>query len=128
MANINKLTEALVELRPGALWTLKDDDYDTLKWYSEDIPIPTEAECIAKAAEYIAGLPLKFVRQERDKLLAETDWIVTKYLDNGQEMPIEWKNYRQALRDITNGANPAFGSDYSEILGITWPIKPTTNP
>ena len=40
------------------------------------------------------------VREERDQLLEDTDWIILRYLDQGDEVPLEWKEYRQALRDI----------------------------
>ena len=40
------------------------------------------------------------VRGERDLLLENTDWIILRYLDQGDEVPSEWKEYRQALRDI----------------------------
>ena len=40
------------------------------------------------------------VKDERDRLLEDTDWIIIRYLDQGDEVPLEWKEYRQALRDI----------------------------
>ena len=40
------------------------------------------------------------VRDERNRLLEDTDWIILRYLDQGDEVPLEWKEYRQALRDI----------------------------
>ena len=48
------------------------------------------------------------LRMKRNMLLAETDWmfIVRDYVMS-PETELAWKNYRQALRDITNGlANP----------------------
>jgi len=55
------------------------------------------------------------IRQERDTLLAETDWtqladVVLKNLD-------EWRKYRQELREITLQPDP------NQIM---WPIKPET--
>lgn len=41
------------------------------------------------------------VRNERTLLLSKTDWIVTKSLEDGVEIPLSMKEYRQALRDIT---------------------------
>lgn len=41
------------------------------------------------------------VRSMRDGRLEETDWIAIKALESGQEIPLEWKVYRQELRDIT---------------------------
>jgi len=56
------------------------------------------------------------VRSRRDGLLQETDWIVIKSYERGQNIPAEWELYRQALRDITEQA----GFPYE----VTWPTKP----
>jgi hypothetical protein len=41
------------------------------------------------------------VRAQRDKLLSECDWVVIKAKECGTNLPTAWKDYRQALRDIT---------------------------
>jgi len=56
------------------------------------------------------------IRSHRDGLLQETDWIVIKSYERGQNIPAEWELYRQALRDITEQA----GFPYE----VTWPTKP----
>ncbi len=56
------------------------------------------------------------VRATRDKLLAETDWIVIKNLELNQNVPGIWEVYRQNLRDIPSQA----GFPHE----ITWPTKP----
>ena len=44
--------DALVELRPGAEWTLNDSsDYSTLVWISNDSTAPTLEEVEAKLQE-----------------------------------------------------------------------------
>ena len=58
----------------------------------------------------------KYTRARRDNLLSQTDWVVTKALELGEEVPTVWKDYRQALRDITN--QPGFPHN------INWPTKP----
>lgn len=55
-------------------------------------------------------------REERNQILAETDWIIAKSLELGEAVPDEWKQYRQALRDIPS--QPNFPDD------IEWPTKP----
>ena len=55
------------------------------------------------------------IRSRRDGLLQETDWIVIKSSERGQNIPAEWELYRQALRDITSQE----GFPYS----VTWPTK-----
>ena len=58
------------------------------------------------------------LREERDRLLAETDWEVLKHLELGTEIPAEVKAYRQELRDL-----PA---DTPDPKVPTWPVKPGT--
>jgi hypothetical protein len=52
------------------------------------------------------------IRNKRDQLLAETDWMALSDVTMSTEM----QSYRQALRDITGQA----GFPYS----VTWPTKP----
>ena len=52
------------------------------------------------------------IRQERDHLIAATDWWAT----SDRTMTAEQTQYRQALRNIT--AQAGFPTD------ITWPTKP----
>ncbi len=49
------------------------------------------------------------VRKHRDNLLKQTDWVVIKALEQGNDVPIEWREYRQALRDLP--AQPGFPLD-----------------
>lgn len=56
--------------------------------------------------------PMKFLRAERDKLIAVTDWWASSDLT----MTDVQKSYRQALRDITK--------DYSSLDDVVWPDKP----
>ena len=112
---------ALTLLAPGAQWSCRDDDYNQLEWYSEDIPKPTLAEVNAKIEELKAAEPMRLLRRERDRLIAETDWWVLP-----DRTPTDDQlAYRQALRDLPTTATPVL--DPTTRLGISgfdWPIKP----
>jgi hypothetical protein len=56
------------------------------------------------------------LRSERDGLLAESDWIVSKSYEQQNPVPDEWVDYRQKLRDLPTQQN--FPYD------IIWPLKP----
>ncbi len=58
------------------------------------------------------------LRAERNRKLAETDWVVIKEREEGGSVSnfTDWKTYRQALRDITNSA--------TSLDDVTWPEKP----
>ena len=55
------------------------------------------------------------LRDQRNRLLAETDWMG----NSDVTMSADWKTYRQALRDITK-TTPADDA----LSNITWPTKP----
>lgn len=55
------------------------------------------------------------IRAQRDELLSATDWRVTRAVEAGASVPVGWSTYRQALRDITNQADP---------FNIAWPTPP----
>ena len=75
----------------------------------------------AAAIEVAAEQALKALRTRRNQLLAETDWVTLKAIDDsndglGIQLPQVWMDYRQALRDL-----PANTSDPANPI---WPIKP----
>lgn len=55
------------------------------------------------------------VRAKRDTLLAASDWVTLRAQETGQQIPIDWLIYRQALRDVTQQSDP---------MSIEWPVKP----
>ena len=73
----------------------------------------------AKAAHDLAE-EWKRIRTQRNRLLAETDWVVIKARENGGQVPTAWKTYRVALRDL-----PAEQSDKTKYSEITWPTQPS---
>ena len=72
----------------------------------------TWAEVSAKKDELVAAEPMRLLREERDRLIAATDWWASSDLT----MSAERTAYRQALRDITESA--------TSLDDVTWPTKP----
>ena len=68
-------------------------------------------------ADGTSARKFKVLREERDRLLDETDWLVTMHKELGTNIPSAWKTYRQELRDL-----PANTSDPTDV---TWPTKPS---
>jgi hypothetical protein len=59
-------------------------------------------------------------RDERNRRLAETDWVVAWAYERGELVPEAWAAYRQALRDL-----PAQLTDEQVLSGkIPWPEPP----
>ena len=72
----------------------------------------TWSQIIAKRDELVAAEPLKRLREERDMMLAETDWWGV----SDRTMSQAETDYRQALRDITD--------TYTSLDTVVWPTKP----
>lgn len=79
-------------------WSFKDT-YETLIWLDETIEKPTDEELVSKWEETHKDLVMEQIREERDKLLTETDkYFVSDWVNDKQET---YKVYRQELRDLT---------------------------
>ena len=89
------------------------DIYSThyhLKWDDSKVVKDDDAFATFQLAE-----KWKDVRSQRDRLLNETDWVVTKATETGVTVSSAWKTYRQKLRDVPSQSDPD---------DITWPTKP----
>jgi len=73
----------------------------------------------AKMTELDNAAPMKELRRQRDEKLAECDW----WAMSDVTMTDAQTTYRQALRDITDGASPTLDAN-GELGGVTWPLKP----
>ena len=115
------IVKALETLAPGAQWAINADDYNQLEWFSSDIPKPTRAQVEAKIEELKAAEPMRLLRIERDRLIAETDWWVLP-----DRTPTQAQlDYRQALRDLPDTSSPVLdGTNRIGISGVSWPVKP----
>ena len=113
------IDHALLVLSPGSQWSLTGNQYSGITWVSGTKP--TEAEVGAKIIELDTAEPMRLLRIERDKKIAQTDWRVLP----DQTPSDDWINYRQALRDLPASASPKLGSDYElDFLSFTWPTEP----
>jgi hypothetical protein len=115
------IPQALVALCPTAQFTVYENDYNQITWFSPDIPKPTILEVEAKIAELKAAEPMRLLRKERDRLIAETDWWVLP-----DRTPTDDQlAYRRALRNLPDTAIPVLdSSNRLGISGVTWPTKP----
>ena len=96
------------------------------QWFTKFIagPVFTDIEGGDTASEQEAAYRTRIdteaaasVRTQRDRLLAETDWVVTKAKETSTNIPATIKTYRQELRDISAAA----GFPHT----MTWPTKPS---
>ena len=59
------------------------------------------------------------IREERDKLLTESDWTQANDTPLTDANVAKWKTYRTSLRDL-----PSDQSSKTKYSDITWPTKP----
>ena len=120
------LMDAVQALRPGAECNIRGDVYSGIEWLDKAQGIPTEEEVNVKLSELQAEEPFKLLREERNKLIAETDWTQLKDIDLDIIRERNWKNYRQALRDLPAKSNPKLNSmGELDMSSVTWPTKPS---
>ena len=75
-----------------------------------------------KKTELVNAEPMRLLRVERNRLLAETDWMA----NSDVTLADNWKTYRQALRDLPASAKPKLSSDGSlDMSSVTFPTKPS---
>ena len=115
------IASALQELKPGAEWVLRGNDYSGLEWMDSSQTKPTETEVTNKIAALDAAEAMKLLRVERDARISKTDWRASSDLT----LTDAWKTYRQALRDITT-QTPKLDSNYQlDLTSVTWPTEPS---
>ena len=107
--------------RHAAIYALHDNvayirgDENGVKAYdANDQEVAYDSAAVeTKATQVETEENLEFLRRERNKKLAETDyWDASDTPDMSQAQI----DYRQALRDITN--------TYSNLDEVVWPTKP----
>ena len=72
----------------------------------------TWSQVSAKKTELVNAEPMRLLREERDRLIAATDW----WAGSDHTMTAAQTTYRQALRDITDNA--------TSLDDVSWPTKP----
>ena len=120
------ISDAIFVLRPDSAWNLTGSEYSGLEWLDSSTTKPTESELNTKVAELDAAEPMRLLREERDVLLSETDWMVTRSIETGVAMSNDWKTYRQALRDLPASSSPSLDEFFDlDFSSVTWPTEPS---
>tara|TARA_R110000737_G_scaffold116128_2_gene148918 strand:+ start:301 stop:654 length:354 start_codon:yes stop_codon:yes gene_type:complete len=110
--------DAVNALHPNADYAISGDGKITA-WNGQDITQPSESEIDAKLAELQAAEPMRLLRIDRNKLLAESDWTGLADSALTSEVSAKWKLYRQKLRNLPSGLNTP-----AKVKAAKWPTKP----
>ena len=122
------ITSALSVMAPNASFAVIGDTYEGIEWSETNSQTkPTKEEVTAKLNELNNAEPFKLLREERNKLISETDWTQLKDIDLDIIRERNWKNYRQALRDLPSKSNPKLDSiGKLDMSSVNWPDKPSS--
>ena len=102
--------DAIMSLRPGAEFSMIDG---VITWADTEQTQPTDAQVAAEITRLDSQREWDALRTNRNKLLAETDYLALSDATLSEDM----RTYRQALRDLpANTSDPA---------NPTWPVKPS---
>ena len=120
------ISDVITILRPDSSWNLTGTEYSGLEWLDSSTTKPTETEINNKISELDSAEAMRLLREERNQLLSETDWVVARSTETGVAIPNDWKVYRQALRDLPASSSPQLDSYYDlDLTSVTWPTEPS---
>ena len=112
------IIKAILKINPNAEVTVNADDINQITWLNGTTPI-SQADIEAQFPAVELDMAMADLRAKRNKLLQDTDYIVTKNLEAGTDIPTDWKTYRQSLRDLTNGLTTV-----EQVNAVVYPTKP----
>ena len=117
----------MVIVAPNAKWAIRDNDYEKLEWYSDDIAKPSKEVLEAAVEQLRIDEPYIVLREIRDWYLKESDWTQGADIRSirGADWCSAWDSYRQELRDMTETCTPYFEGDSPSVMGVNFPEKPT---
>ncbi len=103
--------EILVELYPENRWITNNDGIQNL----DNVEIDEN-----KVNEIFSLEPIRLLRIERTRILAESDWMA----NSDVTMSDSWRDYRQALRDLPANSPNVSLDEQGNLINVTWPTKP----
>ena len=114
------LSDAISILCPGVSFR-HQNNYHSIEYInsSNEFVPPTEEQIQEKITELQNAEPMRVLREERNRKLAETDWWCCSDRTPTQDQ----LDYRTALRDLPSTTSPSLDEN-GELTNITWPTKP----
>ena len=103
---------------PHSAWVRHSKSYESIIW--SDQPRCSKEEWENAKTELAAAEPMRLLRQQRNQLLAQSDWMAV----SDRVMTQAQIDYRQALRDLPANSTPALDEN-GQLTGVNWPTPPT---
>lgn len=116
MTNIIKAIKAI---NPNAEVVITGDNINNIQWLNGTPPIPKE-QILAIIPQVELDIALENLRAKRNKLLADSDYIVLADSTFTPQKKSEWMTYRTALRNLTQGLDTI-----EKVNNVAYPLKPS---
>ena len=113
------IIKAILKINPKAEVSVSGDDINTITWENGTPPIPKE-QILAIIPQVELDIALDNLRTKRNKLLADSDYIVLADSNFTPQKKSEWMTYRTALRNLTQGLDTI-----EKINNVAYPLKPS---
>ena len=113
------IIKAILKINPKAEVSVSGDDINTITWENGTPPIPKE-QILAIIPQVELDMALDNLRAKRNKLLADSDYIVLADSPITPAKKSEWMNYRTALRNLTQGLDTI-----EKVNNVAYPLKPS---
>lgn len=112
------LTKIIKNINLNAEFSIIENDINQITWLNGTTPI-SKADIEAQLPIVEFEMAMEDLRAKRNQLLADCDW--TQFVDSPltAEQKFVYAEYRQQLRDITNGLTTK-----EQVDAIIWPTKP----
>jgi hypothetical protein len=113
-----KISKAIQKINPNAQFSYNDENIDTIIWHNGTPPISKE-QILAIIPQVELDIALDNLRTKRNKLLADSDYIVLADSSIPSVKKSEWMTYRTALRNLTQGLDTI-----EKVNNVAYPLKP----
>ena len=116
---MNNIIKSIYKINPNAEFVIYGDNWEeaNIEWHNCS-PI-SKADIEAQFPIVELDIAMKYLRNERNKLLADSDWTVLTDVPLEPAQKAAWMNYRTLLRNITNGLETT-----EQVKAVTLPIPP----
>ena len=113
------IAKAIKKINPSAEFSYNDENIDTIIWHNNTPPIPKD-QILAIIPQVELDIALDNLRAKRNKLLADSDYIVLADSNFTPAKKSEWMTYRTALRNLTQGLDTI-----EKVNNVAYPLKPS---
>jgi len=113
------IIKSILAINPNAQVSVNADDINQITWLNGTPPIPKD-QILAILPQVELDMALDNLRAKRNKLLADSDYIVLADSTFTPAKKSEWMTYRTALRNLTQGLDTI-----EKVNNVAYPLKPS---